>query len=48
LPGGSENQIMDSLKKLLELSDNTQVFPGHGEKTTIGWERKNNPFLINI
>ncbi len=45
--GGSFEGIIHSLKgKLLELPDNTIVYPGHGENTTIGKERATNPFLI--
>lgn len=45
--GGSFEQIMRSLKtKLLELPDETLVYPGHGPATTIGQERAENPFLI--
>jgi hydroxyacylglutathione hydrolase len=44
--GGSFTGIINSLKsKLLELPDDTIVFPGHGETTTIGKERATNPFL---
>jgi len=44
--GGSFQEIIRSLKgKLLELPDNTLVFPGHGGPTTIGEERASNPFL---
>jgi len=42
----SYEQIMDSLKnKLLTLPDNTVVYPGHGEKTTIGKEKESNPYI---
>jgi hydroxyacylglutathione hydrolase len=45
--GGSFSGIMSSLKgKLLELPDETIVYPGHGEPTTIGKERATNPFLL--
>jgi hydroxyacylglutathione hydrolase len=45
--GGSFETIMHSLTgKVLELPDDTQVFPGHGEPTTIGQEREANPFLV--
>ena len=45
--GGSFDAIISSLKgKLLELPDDTIVYPGHGEATTIGRERSTNPFLI--
>jgi hydroxyacylglutathione hydrolase len=44
--GGSFEEIIRSLKgKVLELPDDTIVFPGHGESTTIGQERQSNPFL---
>ncbi len=39
-------QEVNSIKqKLLVLPDATKVYPGHGKPTTIGYERKNNPFL---
>lgn len=44
LPGGSDEEMGQSLRKLLKLPDETLVFPGHGEKTTIGKERKTNLF----
>lgn len=47
LPGGSYDQLMDSIRsKLLVLPDDTTVYPGHGPETTIGAERVGNPFLI--
>jgi len=46
LPGGNGNQLMDSIHtKLMILPDNTIVCPGHGPDTTIGTERRGNPFL---
>jgi glyoxylase-like metal-dependent hydrolase (beta-lactamase superfamily II) len=46
LPGGNTSQIMDSIEtRLLALSDETRIMPGHGPATTIGAERKSNPFL---
>ena len=48
LPGGDFHQIMNSIhSRLLVLSDETKVLPGHGEATTIGNERERNPFLQN-
>lgn len=45
-PGGSEVTLIRSIKdKLMPLPDDTKVLPGHGPGTTIGWERKCNPFL---
>jgi len=46
LPGGSTEQLMDSLfKKILPLGDDVEVYSGHGPVTTIGNEKKTNPFL---
>jgi len=46
LPGGSYPQILSSIReKLLVLPDEMIVFPGHGDTTTIGEEREQNPFL---
>jgi glyoxylase-like metal-dependent hydrolase (beta-lactamase superfamily II) len=45
LPGGDFNTLMASIRdKLMVLPDETQVFSGHGAITTIGDERKWNPF----
>jgi glyoxylase-like metal-dependent hydrolase (beta-lactamase superfamily II) len=46
LPGGNFDQIIDSIhSRLLVLPDETEVLPGHGPVTTIGAERKSNPFV---
>jgi glyoxylase-like metal-dependent hydrolase (beta-lactamase superfamily II) len=46
--GGSMEKIMDSLTgKLMELPEDTVVYPGHGPSTTIGRERHSNPFLVS-
>jgi glyoxylase-like metal-dependent hydrolase (beta-lactamase superfamily II) len=45
LPGGDAPTLFRSLKRLLELPDETRVFPGHGPATTLGRERARNPFL---
>ncbi|RNC64956.1 MAG: MBL fold metallo-hydrolase [Desulfuromonadales bacterium] len=45
-PGSSHEALMESIRtKLLTLPDETQVFPGHGPATTIGRERRYNPYL---
>jgi len=45
-PGGDYNLLISNIRhKLLVLPDQTLVLPGHGPKTTIGRERRNNPFL---
>ncbi|MBN1231415.1 MAG: MBL fold metallo-hydrolase [Anaerolineales bacterium] len=46
LPGGDYAMIMESIgNQILSLPDETRVFPGHGEETTIGIERIQNPFI---
>jgi hydroxyacylglutathione hydrolase len=46
LPGGNFEQILDSIHaRLLKLPDDTNVIPGHGPTTTVGVERRTNPFL---
>ena len=45
-PGGSGRKIIESIKtKLLVLPDETVVYPGHDENTSIALEKKLNPFL---
>jgi len=45
--GGSHHQLIQSIKeKLLTLDDDIKVYPGHGPETTIGAERRGNPFLV--
>ena len=49
LPGGDFRQILRSIKeRLFTLDDATEVWPGHGPKTTIGRERRANPFLQDL
>lgn len=46
LPGGDHPTLLRSIReKFWPLPDQTKVYPGHGPETTIGYERKNNPFL---
>ncbi|ULE32825.1 MBL fold metallo-hydrolase [Mycobacterium sp. IDR2000157661] len=49
LPGGSGRDLLGSIvNKLLVLDDDTVVLPGHGPKSTIGFERRHNPFLEGL
>lgn len=49
LPTGSPRAMTSSLKdKVLTLPDSVKVLPGHGDETTIGFERASNPFLLEI
>lgn len=46
LPGGNHQQLLGSIKQeILSLDDSTRVLSGHGEDTTVGEERRHNPFL---
>lgn len=46
-PGGDYETLIYSIKhKLFTLPDSTRVLPGHGPETTIGNEKRNNPFLV--
>lgn len=46
LPGGNHIQLINNIRqKLFVLPDAVEVYPGHGPATTIGYEKRNNPFL---
>jgi hydroxyacylglutathione hydrolase len=47
LPGGDYKVLINSIKeKLLPLGDDFVVYPGHGPQTSIGKEKKSNPFIV--
>ncbi|UMZ73245.1 MBL fold metallo-hydrolase [Natranaerofaba carboxydovora] len=47
LPGGNQNTLLNSIKTVLDkLDDDTVIYPGHGEATSVKHEKKNNPFLM--
>lgn len=48
LPLCDPQKMMHSLRRVMELPDDVMVFPGHMEPTTIGFERRMNPFLQNL
>ena len=49
LPGGDYSWIMRSIiEKILPLGDETKVYPGHGDQTTIGHESLYNPFIVEV
>ena len=49
LPGGDGRQILRSIhQKLMPLPAETVVIPGHGPETTIGREKRTNPFLVGL
>jgi glyoxylase-like metal-dependent hydrolase (beta-lactamase superfamily II) len=46
LPGGDYQTLLDSIRaQVLSLPDETRIYPGHGPSTTVGEERRGNPFL---
>ncbi|CAI6084695.1 putative metallo-hydrolase [Paenibacillus sp. JJ-100] len=46
LTGGRERDLIDSIQnKLYRFPDDVKVYPGHGPKTTIGYEKQNNPYV---
>ena len=44
-PGGSDSEMKDSIKKILEYDDDIKLYPGHYDETTLGYEKQNNPYL---
>ena len=48
LPGGDFNKLVDSIKKLFTINEDTSVYSGHGEETTIGYEKKYNEIKGNL
>lgn len=47
--GGNQDALFNSIKnKLFVLNDDVKIFPGHGDSSTIGYEKLNNPFMINL
>jgi glyoxylase-like metal-dependent hydrolase (beta-lactamase superfamily II) len=47
LPGGDFKTLMTSIRgQVLTLPDPTVLYPGHGPTTTVGAERRGNPFLV--
>ncbi len=46
MPGSSRSQLINSIQtRLMVLPDDTIVYPGHGRETTIGAERRDNPYV---
>ena len=45
LPGGDWSTILKSLKRLAALPGDSDVYPGHGDKTTLAFERMYNPYM---
>jgi glyoxylase-like metal-dependent hydrolase (beta-lactamase superfamily II) len=48
LPGGDTDTLLNAIhEKIFVLPDDVTVYPGHGPETTVGFERRSNPFLNN-
>lgn len=45
MPGGSTRTLFQSLRRLGQLEGDYAVYPGHGEKTSLSWEKENNRYL---
>lgn len=46
LPGGNYDELINSVEtKIFQLPDETIIYPGHGPETTVGYEKKYNPFF---
>ena len=45
LPGGDYRKMKESLRRLASLEENYKVLPGHGESSTLSYEKQMNPFL---
>lgn len=45
LPGGSQEVLLNSIKKILSLGENLIIYPGHGPSTTVSQELHSNPFI---
>lgn len=48
LPGGNLDTLMQSITELMQLPDETRLFPGHGPPTMVGRERLTNPFVKEL
>jgi len=46
LPGGSQEVLLKSIRRILSLSEELIVYPGHGPSTSVGQELRTNPFII--
>lgn len=47
LYGGSYEILLTSISKLMKFPDDTKVYPGHGDFTDIGTEKRENPFIVS-
>jgi len=48
LPGGAPREMQHSLRRIVELEGDPIVYPGHGPMSTLGEERRSNPYLLML
>lgn len=48
LPGGNFGEMISSIKKIKKYDDDIVIYPGHGEKTNLSYEKNNNMYLLDI
>ncbi len=48
LPTGNFTVMLNSLRKIIKYGEDIIVYPGHGDKTTIGYEKSNNKYILNL
>lgn len=49
LPGSNHSQLIKSIKdKIFQLDNSTKILPGHGPDTILEYEKRTNPFLVNL
>lgn len=48
LPTGSSEEMIESLYKIMDYPDNVQIYPGHGDNTILGREKKNFKYYISL
>ena len=46
LPGGNIGDMIKSINKIKEYDDDIVIYPGHGDSTTIGYEKNNNIYFF--
>lgn len=48
LEGADENEMLNSLKKIVQYPNEVIIYPGHGEQTYLKYEKENNPYLKEV
>jgi glyoxylase-like metal-dependent hydrolase (beta-lactamase superfamily II) len=48
LPDSDQEQLEESIRRIMRLADETRLLPGHGQPETLGYERETNPFVRGV